>query len=142
LAFWADGVLLFGFSGGHERGVLGLGMRWTSLFVQHGWMVVNAGRALGRQGPGSGELGLEFQGVKPRVLAGLGDAEIGEFSHENALGRGVGRWWVLPWGARAGSVTTAPLRAPLAYRFGGRSSEREVVRIFSTSLLRSLGSSQ
>ena len=43
-------------------------------------MVVNAGRALGRQGPGPGGLGLEFQRVKPRILAGLGDAEIGGFA--------------------------------------------------------------
>ncbi len=48
LAFWADGVLLFGFSGGHERGVLGLVRGGLLLFVQHGLIVVNAGRALGR----------------------------------------------------------------------------------------------
>ncbi len=47
------------------------------LFVQHGWMVVNAGRALGRQGSGFSGLGLGFQRVEPWVLAALWDAEIG-----------------------------------------------------------------
>ncbi len=48
LAFRADGVFLFGFSGGHKRGVLGLVRGGLLLFVQHGLIVVNAGRALGR----------------------------------------------------------------------------------------------
>ncbi len=89
------------------------------LFVQHGLTVVNAGRALGRQGPGPGGLGLEFQRVKPRILTGLGDAEIGVFSLENALGAGVGRRWVLPWGARAGSVMTRPCGLRWVTGFGG-----------------------
>ncbi len=50
-------------------------------------MVVNAGRALGRQGSGSGELGLEFPGVKPRILTGRWGAEIGGFRGRVGLER-------------------------------------------------------
>lgn len=64
--------------------------------------------------------------MKPRILTGLGDAEIGVFSLENALGRGVGRRWVLPCrgksrecndGAIAGSVGLPVLGAEFGVGF-------------------------